>query len=154
MSIKRSKPVVDAKERLYFSIKRKRDLKGAIRCDKSNCVIKQALQRSIGEINEIVNIEVGGSMTFIELKEKILRYKTPGILRDALVVFDDKSEWSLKDGEYHLLPPAISAKAESRKRHNRATDFRRNHNALTRTRRASISPRHIQFLADRKKLAA
>jgi hypothetical protein len=71
--------------------------------DRCNCVVAQALQDLFGE--SIVGVDVGPNKTKIYFDEgPQIQYKTPPILRDHLVIFDETHSWNLPVGPLTLLP--------------------------------------------------
>lgn len=71
--------------------------------DPTKCVIAQSLEEALP--NGIFNgVAVGSNCTKIELHDRVVRYKTPYKLANALRTFDVTGHWHLPPGQYSLLP--------------------------------------------------
>jgi hypothetical protein len=94
--------VVDAKKPLIFKIT-KAHHKAAKCKDPSQCVVAQAIQDTLGE--HFDRIEIGTNITKVFTPTKVIRYSTPSVLSRQIPVFDETGRWDLPfDQEYRLAP--------------------------------------------------
>lgn len=102
LNLEAKKPVQNADRPLTLTIT-KEHVKRATCKSASACVIAQALLDSqLGMLSQ--EMEVGSFCTKIVLTDRILRFKTPTRLANALRTYDDTEQWHLPPGEYKLMP--------------------------------------------------
>lgn len=95
------KVMVDAKEALTLTITQKH-IDRAKCSDPGECVIAQALESHCAGLSD--GFQVGSNITKIIVGKKIVRYRTPSKLANALRTFDVTGDWHLPPGQYTLLP--------------------------------------------------
>ncbi len=93
--------ILEAKKPYHFEVKQE-DNDAALRCDKNNCAIAQAVKREM--YGKIIGVEIGSAIALVIYPGKIVRYSMPKNLRAGLLNFDETGQWSLKPGIYSLLP--------------------------------------------------
>lgn len=86
------------------------DAKKAKCKDPAQCVVAQAIRRTIGSALDFV--EVGPVITKIGVSNGSLMYRlnTPASLRHALIHFDEHKTWHLPEGFYTLHPVSPSCR--------------------------------------------
>jgi len=94
------KPVFDAKAPLTVKIS-KADIVKSTSGDPDNCAAAIALVRQ----EPIMAAHVYRSRVFIELRERVIRYITPGRLRQETISFDRGTPDKFLEGDYTLIPP-------------------------------------------------
>lgn len=132
--------ILDAKQRLWFSILPKH-VQRAKRLSKDDCVLAQALKDRPG----IVAVLIGASVSTVTIKNRVTRYRTPPVLREALNHFDRTGYWGLPAADYFLdvmPPPAEKIKSKGK---NIVRFY-----ANGRKRRVPLNPRLIEFLKTKK----
>jgi hypothetical protein len=141
----KTKPIVDASSNLSFDINSNHVKEAKPMC-KRECVIAQAL-KGYPELHEV---EVGASKTFLHFATKIVRYKTPTVLRDALRAFDATGDWKLKKGtRCRLLAPSPAETLERQRVRQEATKNRRKAGTVAACKRRTMNPRYIAALKAR-----
>jgi hypothetical protein len=118
----------------------------AVRHSKGKCVVALALKGR----TDIANVLIGASVSTVTFTSgRVVRYKTPAILRDGLNKWDRTGVWDLPVGKYYLdipdKPPTVKYKKHKSK--NKVTVY-----ANGRKHAPAVNPRHIEFL--RRKRAA
>jgi hypothetical protein len=78
------------------------DAKGAKCKDPAQCVVAQAIRRTIGK--DLDFVEVGPTITKIGVGPVLYRVATPDMLRHALMHFDTHKTWHLAPGFYDFTP--------------------------------------------------
>lgn len=94
------KPVFDAKTPLTVKIS-KADIVKSEPGNPDNCAAAIALVRQ----QPIMAAHVFRSRVFIELRDRVMRYVTPGRLRQETISFDRGTDQQFLEGDYTLLPP-------------------------------------------------
>jgi hypothetical protein len=98
-----NKPVFDAKTALTVKIS-KADIVGSKPGNPDNCAAAVALVRQ----EPIMAAHVYRSRVFVEFKDKVIRYVTPGRLRQETISFDRGTPGKFMEGDYKILPPPDS----------------------------------------------
>lgn len=114
----------------------------AVRYEKAKCVVALALK----DRKDIADVLIGASVSTVTFTSgRVVRYRTPTILRDALNRWDRTGDWELPPGTYYLEVPAKpKTKYVKHKTANVVTFY-----TSGRRRRAARNPRHIEFLRKR-----
>lgn len=137
--------VLEASCRLMFVITLAH-IGNAVRHSKGKCIVALALKSR----KDIADVLIGACVSTVTFTSgRVVRYKTPAILRDGLNKWDRTGDWSLPVGKYYLevpnQPPAVKYKKHKSK--NKITVY-----ANGRKHAPAVNPRHIEFL--RRKRAA
>jgi hypothetical protein len=120
------------------------DVLHAIRKDKANCVIAQALKATPG----VLSVEVGITSTRITTADKVTRYRTPYVLRDALSNFDQTGHWDLPSGVYLIHPPQHHDRLDTIAKRNATHPKRKGHYKTTgRNKIHRVNSRVIEYAA-------
>lgn len=104
---KTASKVRDAKIPLGFDIGPEAVSKAVCR-DPLRCVIAEAMNMALGDMYD--SVEVGPAVTKVFFPGgRIVRYRTPMVLKDALTRFDGTGKWGLPKGRYELqaMPPSM-----------------------------------------------
>lgn len=117
----------------------------AVRHSKGKCVVALALKSRA----DIADVLIGASVSTVTFTSgRVMRYKTPAILRDGLNRWDRTGDWALPEGTYYLeVPKKPIVKYTKHKSKNKVTVY-----ANGRKHAPACNPRHIEFL--RRKRAA
>jgi hypothetical protein len=142
--------IEDAKVRFYFEIDPKKHVPGAKRLDKTSCVIANAFRGQPG----VLSAEIGAAITTLMFVDRVMRYRTPDVLRHGLNGFDanGKGEWLLARGVYYLNPPnqtyTLQAQRDREKQRNiiRSNKDKEANGHKGSKKKASINPRYIAGL--------
>jgi len=97
------KPVYDATTSLVIKIGRADIVKSKMG-DPDHCAAAIALVRQ----EPIMAAHVYRSRVFIEFRDKVIRYITPGRLRQETISFDRGTPEKFLEGDYTLIPPSDS----------------------------------------------
>lgn len=136
--------VIEATRRLVFEITAA-NVSKAVRYEKGKCVVALALK----DRKDIADVLIGASVSTVTFTSgKIVRYRTPAILRDALNRWDRTGEWGLPVGKYYLEIPVKRIAVAAKKSPAKVVRFY----STGRKRVPARNPRHIHFL--RRKRAA
>lgn len=105
--------IVDAGRPLSFVITAAH-IRRAKRRNPCECVVAQALKDKLGPL---VKISVGAATTKVYTGKKVVRYRTPDALRNALQRFDIHGKWDLDPGAYRLAvkPPSQRVGEDTRR---------------------------------------
>ncbi len=88
-------------------------------------------------------------MTKLYIPGKVVRYRTPSILRRGLQHFDVTGTWNLPDGEYHLAAmPDHDAKGSRTKRTNSWKKSKPKGTGRTTFKARALPTRQISYLTE------
>lgn len=131
----------DAVRSLVFEISAT-DVSTAKRYDKEHCVVANALSHFPG----VESVSVGATVIHIKTAKGIIRYRTPNVLRDALMSFDASGEWNIPTGVYTIYPPPHHDKIEEiKKRNNKYPKRKRKYKTTGRNTPHRVNPRVSEF---------
>lgn len=135
--------IAEATCRLMFVITASH-IASAVRHCKEKCVLALALKGR----KDVLTVLIGASVSTVTFTSgRVIRYKTPAILRDGLNEWDRTGDWCLPIGQYYLDVPDKKPTVKKTKSKNAVSYY-----ATGRKRVPARNPRLIEFA--RRKHAA